>query len=94
MLIVASMVLGVQNLFGEAKRLLKDVWTLKAEGVSKLSIAFLDVESYKDFTNLCGRLLMRHYFKPSKIWILLMSDSAHPPSSALWPCLQISQSEF
>jgi hypothetical protein len=67
------------------------VWNLKAESVSKHSVAFLDIEPYKFFCYGEGRLLVKPFSKASKIRIPLMADSAHPPSSQSWPIAEVSR---
>ena len=87
--IIGSSLQGLQMFFAKTRLLAQSVWNVIADTVSRNECPFLDIK----FIKVPGstRLGFEPYRKPTKIFIPLSPDSAHPPAVHTWPLADIQR---
>ena len=92
MLCICSNKQKMHEFIREARRLSAGIWKLKVEAVRSTAIPFLDLEVFVvRSTSASPTLAWRPYSKPTKAFIPLNADSAHPRKVHIWPVAEVSR---
>jgi len=82
---------NAQAFFCKVRSCAGPAWKICVEAVSKVSVSFLDVEVFKQSFHDSGLPGFKPFSKPSKRFVPLSDESAHPKSVHLWPIADISR---